>query len=78
MNHIITFIHDFLGDIDFFDYPASEEFMVNYAELSPVIVNAIQELKKEKDALETKVDSLTSTMSNLLSRVEALEMAKNI
>ena len=41
---------------------------VDYVSLTPVLIEAIKELKAEKDALETKVDRLEKMMEELLNK----------
>ena len=50
-------------------------YTVNYNNLFVLSIQAIKELKAEKDALQTSHDALQTTITQLTARIEALENA---
>jgi len=74
-------------DIGFIAHEVQEEFpelvagekdgesnqALNYMGLIPILVKEVKELKRREETLKTTVEMLTTTVSNLLSRLEILE-----
>jgi hypothetical protein len=66
-----------LGDKDVVDATGKMlPQVVNYCEVIPSLTGAIQELKRENDALKTQNQKLCDVINALLKRVEAIEGAQ--